>query len=115
MRSYQDLDVYQRASTLFPRVYKMVRTWTIADQRELGSQIIRAANSIHANIAEGWGKTAPDFRRYLGNSLGSCDELRSHFNDAFNVGLMTEVDHKELIGEYGIVGKQLNKLKQNWR
>ena len=85
MKSFRDLEVYQRASTLFPKIYKMVRSWSTINQRELGSQIIRAANSIHADIAEGFGKTPADFKRYLGNSLGSCDELVSHLTDANNV------------------------------
>ena len=115
MKNFQDLDVYQRASTLFPRVYKLVRSWSIADQKELGSQIIRAANSIHANIAEGYSKTPNDFKRYLGIAIGSCDELVSHFNDAYQVGLLEQENYKSLIAEYAVVGKQLTRLKQNWK
>ncbi len=115
MKSFRDLEVYQRASKLFPKIYKMVRLWNPIDQRELGSQIIRAANSIHANIAEGFGKSPADFKRYLGNSLGSCDELVSHLADANNINLITKNVFAELIAEYTIVGKQLNKLKQNWK
>ncbi len=115
MKSFRDLEVYQRASKLFPKVYKMVRSWDIIDQKEIGSQIIRAANSIHANIAEGFGKTPADFKRYLGNSLGSCDEIVSHLADARNIELITRALFDELIAEYTIVGKQLNKLKQSWK
>jgi four helix bundle protein len=62
VENFQDLEVYQRASKLFPKVYRLVRGWSEKDQRELGSQIIRAANSIYANIAEGFGKTPADFK-----------------------------------------------------
>lgn len=51
MASFQELEVYQRAQELFPKVYALVRRWDRLDQREMRSQIIRAANSIHANIA----------------------------------------------------------------
>ena len=115
MKNFQDLEVYQRASALFPQVYKLVRLWSVADQRELGSQIIRAANSIHANIAEGYSKTPNDFKRYLGTAIGSCDELVSHFKDACNVGLFKQEDYNKLIEEYTVVGKQLTRLKQNWK
>jgi len=74
----------------------------------------RAANSIHANVAEGFGKSIQDFKRYLTISLGSCDELRSHLKDAQNVGLIDETTAQELISSYEVVGKQLNKLKQKW-
>ncbi len=112
MQSYRDLDVYQRASALFPRIYKIVRSWKTIDQQELGSQLIRSANSIHANIAEGLGKSKQDARRYLGIALGSSDETASHLKDALNVGLIDEVTAQELISAYEIVGKQLNKLRQ---
>ena len=115
MKSYRDLDAYQRAQKLFPIVYRLVRTWPVADQRELGSQMIRAANSIHANIAEGFGKTPNDFKRYLTTAMGSCDELVSHIIDANNVGLVDGKTKEHLIAEYIIVGKQMNKLKQNWK
>ena len=113
MSNFRNLEVYQRAQKLFPRIYKMVRSWSQVDQRELGSQIIRAANSIHANIAEGYNKTPNDFRRYISNSIGSCDEVISHLQDICNVGLITEKEKEELTVEYTVVGKQLTRLKQN--
>ena len=115
MSNFQDLEVYQRSSKLFPKIYRMVRSWNQVDQRELGSQIIRAANSIHANIAEGYGKSPNEFKRYLTTAIGSCDELVSHITDASNVKLVADADKKNLISEYIIVGKQLTRLKQNWK
>ena len=114
MRSYNELDAYKRASALFPKIYRLVRSWKPLDQRELGSQMIRAANSIHANVAEGFGKTVPDFKRYLGTAIGSCDELRSHIVDARNIDLIDQKSAEMLLREYDIVGKQLMRLKQNW-
>ena len=115
MQNFKDLEVYQRAQTLFPKIYRVVRSWEPLDQRELGSQMIRAANSIHANIAEGCGKTPNDFKRYLTIAIGSCDELVSHIHDAGNIGLMTLEMMNEFIREYTIVGKQLTRLKQKWK
>ena len=115
MRNYADLNVFQRSKKLYPLVYARVRAWRDIDQRELGSQIVRAANSIHANIAEGFGKSPAEFKRYLAMSLGSCDELISHLSDAQAVGLLSQEEVKTLSDEYIIVGKQLNKLRQAWR
>lgn len=115
MKNFQDLDVYNRANKLFPIIYKIVRSWSLIDQRELGSQIIRAANSIHANIAEGYSKSPKDFKRYLSTAIGSCDELVSHLTDASNIGLISEDEKESLINNYQIIGKQLTRLKQNWK
>ena len=78
MSDFSQLDVYKRSSELFPRIYKIVRSWSKDDQKELGSQLIRSTNSIHANIAEGSSKSTRDFARYVSTALGSCDETRSH-------------------------------------
>ena len=112
---YRKLDVYQRARALFPRIYRLVRTWKQIDQREIGSQIIRAANSIHANIAEGSNKSVPDFKRYISIAIGSCDELVSHINDAVSIGLVNSTIGEQLVDDYRIVGKQLTRLKQHWK
>ncbi len=113
MNNFQKLQVYQRSNKLFPCVYKMVRSWKFIDQKELGSQIIRSANSIHANVTEGYNKSKKEFRHYISNSIGSCDELISHLRDAFNVGLIDKSEYEHLVNEYIIVGKQLTRLKQN--
>src|SRR3989338_7902174 len=110
MKNFRDLDVYKRSSGLFPKIYKMVRLWNQVDQRELGSQMIRAANSIHANIAEGFTKTPNDFKRFLGIAIGSCNELMSHIIDAHRIQLIGEKDKIKLLHEYNIVVKQLVRL-----
>lgn len=115
MQNFRDLEVYRRSQALFPKIYRLVRGWRPLDQRELGSQMIRAANSIHANIAEGCGKSPVDFKRYITTAIGSCDELVSHLNDAQNVGLVSAKVMKEFMAEYTIVGKQLTRLKQKWK
>ena len=114
MKNFQDLEVYQRSSALFPKVYNVVRSWDYLDQKELGSQMIRAANSIHANIAEGHSQTPAEFKRYLRNAIGSCDEIVSHLNDARNVSLIDENQFETFVDEYDVVGKQLTRLRQNW-
>ena len=113
MRDFSQLDVYKRSSELFPKIYKIVRSWSKDDQKELGSQLIRSANSIHANIAEGFSKSSRDFARYISTAIGSCDETRSHIGDALRVGLIKPETEKTLLSEYVIVGKQLTKLKQS--
>ena len=112
MGTFSNLDVYKRSNALFPKIYKIVRMWSKDDQKEIGSQLIRSSNSIHANIAEGSSKSKKDFARYISMAIGSCDETRSHIVDVSNVGLISPDLRKELLNEYEIVGKQLTKLKQ---
>ena len=115
IKNYTDILAYQNSKKLFPIIYKIIRAWSYLDQKELGSQIIRSANSIHANIAEGYGKSVNDFKRYLTNALGSCDEILSHLEDAFNVSLIDENNYIYLKDNYTIIGKQIYNLRKNWK
>ena len=78
IRDYRDLVAWQIAIQLAD-----VST-TVADalpRREwkLGSQIRRAANGVHASIAEGNGSfTTTEYLRHLGISNKSLRELESH-------------------------------------
>ncbi|OHA34058.1 MAG: hypothetical protein A2928_02630 [Candidatus Taylorbacteria bacterium RIFCSPLOWO2_01_FULL_45_15b] len=110
-----NLEVYKKASALFPKIYRIVRSWKQIDQREIGSQMIRSANSIHANIAEGISKTPQDFKRYISNAIGSCDELISHIKDCANVELISIDKRDNLLQEYTVIAKQLTRLKQHWK
>jgi hypothetical protein len=53
VKSYQDLEVWQRAVTLVTRVYQFVRKFPSSERFGLVVQIQRAATSVPANIAEG--------------------------------------------------------------
>ncbi len=56
IRSYEDLIVYQKAYNLALQAHKLTNTFPEYEKRELGYQIRRAAVSIPANIAEGYGR-----------------------------------------------------------
>ena len=113
IQSYKDLDVYQDASELFPQVYQEVRSWDYIDQKELGSQMIRAANSVHANLAEGYCKSTKNFKRYILEAVGSVNEMESHLVDAHNVDLIDDDTYNGLSSAYEIVGKQLTNLRKS--
>ena len=114
IKSFTDLEVYKRSQALYPDVVKFSGTFS-REGWHLRDQICRAANAIHADIAEGFGRSVPEFKMYLTRALGSCNELISHLNDALNVGFGEEEMCKKLLLEYDIVGKQLYRLRQFWR
>ena len=78
IRDYRDLLVWQKAMEL------ALLCDDICDKLDgrvghVGTQIRRAANSVHANIAEGNGRfSRPDYLRYLSNANGELRELESH-------------------------------------
>ena len=78
-QSVRDLEIWQKAMTLVEACYKLSSTLPRDERFGLISQIRRAATSVPANIAEGFGRwNAPDFARFLAISSGSLRELETH-------------------------------------
>ena len=115
IQSYRDLEVYQESQRLFRELYQEIRTWPQLDQRELGSQLLRAANSIHANIAEGFGKSIKDFKRHLGMSYSSSEEVQSHLRDVLGVKLMTPQKATYFLEHYASIAKRVYRLRERWQ
>ena len=53
---YRDLQVWQRAMSIAEQTYRLSRTFPREEQFGLTSQARRAAVSVAANIAEGFGR-----------------------------------------------------------
>ncbi len=117
IQSYQDLDVYKRSYQLALDVHRISFTLPQSERYELSSQIRRAAVSIPLNIAEGYGRkdSQAEFKHFLRNSLGSCNEVQVLLDMLKDLGYIQEDIHQSFKEEYTILGKQLNKLMQKWR
>jgi four helix bundle protein len=75
--SFRELRVWQEAVALRREVWRVVGTWP-PEHAGLADQMRRASRSVHANIAEGNGKSSRrDYVRLLYDSRGSLQELES--------------------------------------
>lgn len=78
------------------------------------SQIRRAATSIPANIAEGWGRHYPaEFIQFLRTANGSLKELETHLIICTDVHLCTDQDSQPLLMECTTLGKQILALQRS--
>ncbi len=113
IKSYEDLEVYKRGYRLALETHSITRNFPEWERRELGNQLRRAAVSIPANIAEGYGRKNSDkeFKHFLRNALGSSNEMIVLLNLSKDLGYLTET---KVIEEYDILGKQLYKLIEKW-
>ena len=76
-KSFEDLIVWQRAHALVLGVYRFTDGFPKEEVFGLTSQMRRAAVSIAANIAEGFGKSGrADKLRYFNIAQGSLEESR---------------------------------------
>ena len=112
--TYHDLEVYRVGYKLALEVHKLTQILPKEERFELGSQLRRAAISIPANIAEGYGrkKSAAEFKHFLRNALGSSNEICVLLNLCKDLGYEVQ---NELIDQYNILGKQIYKLIDNWK
>jgi len=89
IESYQDLKVWQKAMDLAADCYQLTRTFPKEEMFGMTSQIRRAASSIPANIAEGWGRgTTKEYLQFLRIAQGSSKELETHLLLCQRIGLI---------------------------
>lgn len=73
----EELDVYRMAESAADRIYELLRPWPAFDKNTVGEQLVRAADSIGANIAEGYGRFHyGDQLRFFYFARGSLFEVK---------------------------------------
>ncbi|MEE4359014.1 MAG: four helix bundle protein [Desulfococcaceae bacterium] len=72
------MDVYNLAEKLSDLIWYAYDKWTEKAKRTMGYQIIRSADSIAANIAEGYGRYTPsDRKNFYRYARGSFEETKA--------------------------------------
>ena len=98
MRSnFENLRVYQLAEKL--QVWKIVTSWNRFTGDTIGRQIMRAVDSIGANIAEGTGRGSfQDNRRFVRNARGSLYETQHWLRQAYRRNLLNTAQVETIAG-----------------
>lgn len=101
--NFEKLEVYRLAERLSDAVWAVVIRWEILPRDTVGKQLVRAADSIGANIAEGAGRGSfQDHRRFVRIARGSLYETKHWLRRAYRRGLLDQptIDRlKELLEE----------------
>ena len=109
MASFEKLRVYLLSEELAYEVWDIARHWNVMARDTVGRQIVRSADSIGANIAEGYGRgTYADNRRFVRNARGSLYETRHWLRRAFKRKLLNERQIGHLKTLVANLGPQLN-------
>lgn len=105
MKGLQELDVYRLAERLSDHIWRDFDSWSEKAQRTLGYQAIRAADSIAANLAEGYGRYTPAERRlFYRYARGSFEETKAWLRKAARRKILdvSSLDgYKAMIDELG--------------
>lgn len=101
--NFENLRIYQFSEQLADMIWLIVEKWKHFERDTVGKQIVRSADSVGANIAEGAGRyTFKENKRFAHISRGSLYETKYWLRRAYKRNLLSneQVDEiKPLIDE----------------
>ena len=119
IRSFEDLECWKACRDLRRFVSTEVVPKLPKDERyRMGDQLLRAARSTTANIAEGYGRFHYlDNAKFCSNARGSCCEVLDHLITAADEGFAREEllsRGRELVGHaVRLINGYMNYLKRS--
>ena len=112
IKSYRDLLVWQRAMDLSQEIYAVTKIFPKSEEYRITSQLIRAAISIPANIAEGHMRgTRKDYANFISIARGSTAELETLLMLAMRSELAAPEQLQKCLEKAEEVGRRLSALR----
>ena len=97
IEKFEDIESWKKARVLASEVYRRTGSGSFSRDHGLRDQVRRAAVSVMANIAEGFGRDGDrEFRQFLGHAKGSACEVKSHLYVALDSGFLEKEDFDKL-------------------
>lgn len=94
----EKLEVYNLAENFSDKIWKIVISWKIFEKDTIGKQMVRAADSISANIAEGYGRYFyKESKQFYFYSRGSIQETKAWLSKCKRRGIIPTEDCDILI------------------
>ncbi len=107
--AFENLRIYRLSEDLADSIWDVVLGWDRFARDTVGKQIVRAADSVGANIAEGTGRGAyQDNRRFARIARGSLNETQHFLRRAYKRQLLTSEQVKKLKPLVDNLAPQLN-------
>ena len=105
----EELRVYNQAMDLGEEVWQIVIKWGYLEKDTVGKQLVRAVDSIAANLSEGFGRYHFNETKHFGYySRGSLFETKTWLKKANNRGLVSDNTFMKFDSEMNSIGKMLN-------
>jgi four helix bundle protein len=96
VRDFTDLNVWKAARALRKNIYMACRGFPKQETFELSSQMRRAAVSMTANLAEGYGRFSyQENMQFCRQSRGSVYEIRDHLTTALDAAYITPEQYNQ--------------------
>jgi four helix bundle protein len=113
-RDYRELEVWCLAMDLAEAVYRLTREFSKAEEYRMTSQLLRAAASVPATIAEGNARSSrKDYARFVSIARGSLAETETFLMLARRIGLSRPDVIDPVLSQADRVGRMLNGLHRS--
>lgn len=108
---FEDMTVWQDSQELAVMIYQVTKPFPKDELYSLTNQIRRAASSVSANIAEGFGRaTHKDRSNFYHIALGSLLETKNFIYLASRLKYMSQEDSDKLVIEIDQVHRQITAI-----
>jgi four helix bundle protein len=108
---FEDLEVYKLSMDLSDKIWDLVIKWEYFPKDTIGKQWVRAADSISANISEGFGRNNfKDQRSFYYYSRGSLCESKTWLDKAKRRNLIDVETYEMMLNEFNVLGIKLNNF-----
>ncbi|RNL54575.1 four helix bundle protein [Pedobacter jejuensis] len=105
----EDLEVYNLSEVISDKIWNIVITWDYFSKDTIGKQLCRAADSISANIAEGYGRYHfKENKNFCYYSRGSILEVKSFLRKSKNRKLISDEIYQVLYLDLQTIHLKLN-------
>ena len=106
-----DVPPYKRAFHLSNLIWEIVLNWDLFAKKTIGSQFVNAADSISANIAEGFGRYhKKDKIRFYHFNRGSLKECFDWNEKAKVKSLISQEEYLKIFKELESLSVEINTL-----
>ncbi len=107
----ENLEIYKLSIELGEVVWKIVIPWKFFEKDTIGKQLVRAVDSVAANISEGFGRYHyNDSRHFFYFARGSLYETKTWLKKAMLRELITPEQYDELLAAITILSIKLNNF-----
>lgn len=107
--SLEDLEVHKLAKQFSNEIWEVTITWAYFEKDTVGKQLCRSADSISANIAEGYGRYFyKENKQFCYYARGSIFETKDWVTKLKDRKIITEEKFLDLDSKLTIIGKMLN-------
>ncbi len=105
----EDLKVYQLSMDIGEKVWILVGEWNYFSKDTVGKQLVKAVDSIAANLSEGFGRYFyKENRQFCYYSRGSLNETKTWLKKSHNRGLIDDENLKSLVNDLNKLSVKLN-------